>query len=90
MGDRGFVIVLSRINGISGSVDLNAFGYKTYQAAIDVRNQTAISIPNGTYKIASAKKSSAVLDVSGGSTANAANVQLYAGNDTDAQKWVVK
>lgn len=48
MGDRGFVIVLSRINGISGSVDLNAFGYKTYQAAIDVRNQTAISIPNGT------------------------------------------
>ena len=29
-----------------------------------------------------------VLDVSGASTSNGANVQLYAANGTNAQKWV--
>lgn len=46
-------------------------------------------LKNGTYTIATSKKPSQVLDVSAGSTANGANVQLYAANRTDAQVWNV-
>lgn len=42
---------------------------------------------NGTYWINSAVNSSFVLDVYGGSIDNAANVQLYNNNNTNAQKW---
>jgi hypothetical protein len=48
-------------------------------------------LSNGcTYKIVSAVDEEMVLDVSGASTADGANVQIYPDNDTNAQKWVPK
>ena len=44
----------------------------------------------GTYLIRSALDPDAVLDVSGGSKANEANVQLYGFNETNAQIWQVR
>lgn len=46
-------------------------------------------VPDGIYSISSGLSSGMLLDVSGGSTANGGNVQLYEGNNTDAQKWEV-
>ncbi len=43
--------------------------------------------PNGTFTFTSAKKSSMVLDVAGGSVQNKANVQLYTSNKTAAQQF---
>lgn len=45
------------------------------------------TISNGRYTIYSAKNTSKVLDIKGGSTANKANVQLYSSNNTTAQKF---
>ena len=47
------------------------------------------NIPNGTYTIASAVNNKYVLDISGASTANSANLQLYSANGTNAQKFQV-
>jgi hypothetical protein len=47
-------------------------------------------VPTGTYLIRSALDSKAVLDVSGGSTAKGANVQLYGANGTNAQVWRIE
>lgn len=43
----------------------------------------------GTYKIVPVNNTSNCLDVSGNSTANGANVQVYPDNDTSAQRWVL-
>lgn len=48
---------------------------------------TNASIDNGTYFIRLNANPNQVLDVSAGSTSNGANVQLYANNDSGAQKW---
>ena len=47
-------------------------------------------VSEGFYQIASSINSSFVLDVSQGSSANGANVQIYANNSTSSQKWMVK
>lgn len=46
-------------------------------------------LKDGTYTFGNANKRSMVLDVSGGSSANGANVQLYQSNSTNAQRWRV-
>ncbi|MDD5826999.1 MAG: RICIN domain-containing protein [Bacilli bacterium] len=48
------------------------------------------TIEDGTYTIGSILNPNKVIDVSGGSQANYANVQLYEKNNTNAQKWIVK
>ena len=45
------------------------------------------TIEDGTYTIISAKNTNYVLDVSGGSTSNGANIQIYVGNKTEAQNF---
>lgn len=47
------------------------------------------AIEAGEYVITSALSQSSVLDVSGGSSSNGANVQLYGYNGSNAQKWSV-
>lgn len=47
-------------------------------------------IAEGTYTIQTALSSNRVLDISGGSVDNGANVQIYSSNGTAAQKFVVK
>lgn len=86
--DRGWQYTSSgRINGINGNVDLNAFGYRTYQAAIDVRNQTAISIPNGTYYINSTKRNAAGVTMTGGGTSNGVTTELRGYAKSKAQQF---
>lgn len=46
-------------------------------------------LPEGYVTISSKLKSSMVVDVASGSTADGANVQLYSSNGTQAQKWMV-
>lgn len=49
--------------------------------------RAAASLEDGTYFICSSTSTGAVLDVSGGSVSNGANVQIWGNNDSGAQKW---
>lgn len=48
---------------------------------------TSAAIDNGTYFIRMASRAGSVLDVSGGSRSDGANVQIWQNNDSGAQKW---
>ena len=85
-----------KVNGISGNVDMNAFGNKAYvnggssndlQAAIDVRKMTAVTIPNGSYYINVRSKVASSVDIPGGSAADSTAIQLYSGNGSKAQQF---
>ncbi len=51
--------------------------------------QNASVLSDGTYTLGSSLNSSKVMDVAGASKANGGNVQIYANNGTNAQKWAV-
>lgn len=85
-----------KVDGISGNVDMNAFGNKEYvnggssndlQAAIDVRKMTAVTIPNGNYYINVRSKVASSVDIPGGSAADSTVIQLYSGNGSKAQQF---
>lgn len=85
-----------KVDGISGNVDMNAFGNKEYvnggssnalQAAIDVRKMTAVTIPNGNYYINVHSKVASSVDIPGGSAADSTAIQLYSGNSSKAQQF---
>ena len=85
-----------KVDGISGNVDMNAFGNKAYvnggssnalQAAIDVRKMTAVTIPNGNYYINVRSKVASSVDIPGGSAADSTAIQLYSGNSSKAQQF---
>ena len=85
-----------KVDGISGNVDMNAFGNKEYvnggssnalQAAIDVRKMTAVTIPNGNYYINVRSKVASSVDIPGGSAADSTAIQLYSGNNSKAQQF---
>lgn len=85
-----------KVNGISGNVDMNAFGNKEFvnggssndlQAAIDVRKMTAVTIPNGNYYINVRSKVASSVDIPGGSAADSTTIQLYSGNGSKAQQF---
>lgn len=85
-----------KVDGISGNVDMNAFGNKTYvnggssndlQAAIDVRKMTAVTIPNGNYYINVRSKVASSVDIPSGSAADSTVIQLYSGNGSKAQQF---
>ena len=73
--------------GIQGSVDLNAFGNKTYEASHDVTSMTKVEIPNGTYYINAYLKDSSSLEIAGGGTQNGIKTQLYGYNKSGAQRF---
>ena len=75
------------VAGIQGSVDLNAFGNKTYKASHDVTSMTRIEIPNGTYYINAYSKDSSSLEIAGGGTQNGVKTQLYGYNKSGAQRF---
>lgn len=88
------------INGISGYVDVSAFGYETVsdsgskptpaqptQAKVDVTKLTAVTIPNGNYYINAWVKDSSSVDITNGSTAKGARTQLYGYDHTKAQQF---
>lgn len=89
--DRGWQYTESgQINGISGSVDMNAFGNKTYaqnSASIDVRKMSAVGIPNGDYYINVRSKVASSVDIPGASGTDSTAIQLYSGNGSKAQQF---
>ena len=89
--NRGWQYTSSgQINGISGSVDMNAFGNKTYaqnSASIDVRKMSAVSIPNGDYYINVRSKVASSVDIPGASGTDSTAIQLYSGNGSKAQQF---
>lgn len=85
-----------KVDGISGNVDMNAFGNKEYanggssndlQAAIDVRKMTAVTIPNGNYYVNVRSKVASSVDIPSGSAADSTAIQLYSGNSSKAQQF---
>lgn len=85
-----------KVDGISGNVDMNAFGNKEYanggssndlQAAIDVRKMTAVTIPNGNYYINVRSKVASSVDIPSGSASDSTAIQLYSGNGSKAQQF---
>lgn len=77
------------VDGISGNCDID-FCYSSAGSSLD---DLALSskdvIADGVYTVHSAADGSKVLDVKSGSVSNSSNVQLYAGNGTNAQQWSV-
>lgn len=89
--DRGWQYSSSvRVNGISGSVDVNAFGGKqktnSTQTSVDVRALPAITVPDGNYYINVRSKVASSIDIPGASTADSTAIQLYSGNGSKAQQ----
>lgn len=85
-----------KVDGISGNVDMNAFGNKEFvnggssndlQAAIDVRKMTAVTIPNGNYYINVRSKVASSVDIPSGSASDSTAIQLYSGNNSKAQQF---
>lgn len=89
--DRGWQYTGSgHINGISGSVDMNAFGSKNYaqdSSVIDVRKMPVVSVPDGNYFINVRFKVASSVDIPGASTSDSATIQLYSGNGSKAQQF---
>lgn len=89
--DRGWQYTSSgHINGISGSVDMNAFGSKNYaqdSSVIDVRKMPVVSVPDGNYFINVRFKVASSVDISGASTSDSTTIQLYSGNGSKAQQF---
>lgn len=89
--DRGWQYTSSgHIDGISGSVDMNAFGSKNYaqdSSVIDVRKMPVVSVPDGNYFINVRFKVASSVDIPGASTSDSATIQLYSGNGSKAQQF---
>lgn len=66
-------------------------GFAWTQADIDAfAAEQGLQIPDGTYALGMDSSPRSVVDVSGGSASNGANIQIYASNNTAAQRWVIK
>lgn len=89
--DRGWQYTSSgHINGISGSVDMNAFGSKNYaqdSSVIDVRKMPVVSVPDGNYFINVRFKVSSSVDIPGANASDSIAIQLYSGNGSKAQQF---
>ncbi|NMM94993.1 RICIN domain-containing protein [Bifidobacterium oedipodis] len=81
------------VAGVSGSVDLNAFGSTDGSSmggtapAINVANMAAVTIPNGEYYINSYPRASASVDIPSASTANSTATQIWQYGTEAAQRF---
>ncbi|KAA8818887.1 1,4-beta-N-acetylmuramidase [Bifidobacterium rousetti] len=83
------------VAGMSGRIDLNAFGTTDGSPAaggngnsgFSVTQLDQVTIPNGTYYINSGLKDSSSVEIPGASTANGAATKLYGYNGTKAQQF---
>lgn len=66
-------------------------GFTWTQADVDAfAAAQGLQIADGTYALGMDSSPRSIVDVSGGSAANGANIQIYASNNTAAQRWVIK
>ncbi|WP_243394389.1 RICIN domain-containing protein [Bifidobacterium parmae] len=85
--DRGWQYTSGgSINGISGRVDLNAFGNLEYQAGYDVRGLEKLSLPKGVYYVDASSKLDSSLMIENGSSSAGAAARLQSG-ERDAMKF---
>lgn len=66
------------------------FKLKKINDQTTVEQNVRLELKEGLYTIAPSLNSSMVLDVAGASTSDGANIQLYKGNNTRAQKYFVR
>ena len=94
----GFYNIVSLLSGlvldVAGAIDANGTNVQIYtlndSIAQAFKLKSVALINDGTYVIQSAIVTPMVLDISGGSTSNGGNVQIYRSNGTAAQQFVIK
>lgn len=94
----GWLVLANQRSGkvldISGRGTGNGTNVQVYKSNGTVAQRFKMSstspLANGCYVVRFASNGGQVLDVSGGSTSDCANVQSYASNGTGAQKWYLE
>lgn len=97
VGDGSYVFISvssGKVLDISGGSNSNGANAQIYEyngsSAQKMQMLKArASVADGIYTVVSASSGSYVLDVSGASIYNKANIQLYTSNNTDAQKYYI-
>ena len=74
---------------IMGVMSPSAVAVEAQRNAADLAADNIDVLSEGTYVVAAAAANQSLMDVSGGSANNGANVQLYHNNGTQAQRWVI-
>lgn len=86
----GKLVTVSRGDPRELSVAFTPSGFKCLRSEQDAEAKAHVSdLADGEYLVSSSKNYSFVLDVTGGSKGNSANIQLYRSNMSNAQRWVV-
>ena len=90
VSDSGKLVTVSRGDARELSVAFAPSDFKCLRSEQDADAAAHMSdLPDGEYIVSSSKNYSFVLDVSGGSKDNSANIQLYTSNMSNAQRWIV-
>ena len=86
----GKLVTVSRGDSRELSVAFTPSGFKCLRSEQDAEAKAHVSdLADGEYLVSLSKNCSFVLDVTGGSKGNSANIQLYRSNMSNAQRWVV-
>lgn len=95
----GYYSIISGVSGnymdVSGASTSDGTNIQTYAPNASAAQKFKFTqsgeqpLVNGNYTISSALNNSKVLDISGGSTASSANLQIYSSNNSNAQKYKV-
>ena len=86
----GKIVTVSRGDSRELVVAFASSNFKCLRSEQDADAATQLSdLADGEYIVSSSKNYSFVLDVSGGSKDNSANIQLYTSNMSNAQRWIV-
>lgn len=86
----GKLVTVSKGDARELSVTFAPSDFKCLRSEQDADAAAHMSdLPDGEYIVCSSKNYSFVLDVSGGSKDNSANIQLYTSNMSNAQRWTV-
>lgn len=75
------------VSGISGNVDINAFGNKTYVSSTDITKLGKLNIPSGKYYINTGVKDTSSVDIPSGKATIRLKPQVYQWNNTKAQQF---
>ena len=90
VSDSGKLVTVSRGDARELSVAFAPSDFKCLRSEQDADAAAHMSdLPDGEYIVSSSRNYSFVLDVSGGSKDNSANIQLNTSNMSNAQRWIV-